>query len=137
MSVILLSVWQGFGYNMLVFSAALDGIPDSITDAAAIDGVGKIRRLFSIQLPMISPALFFGMTLTIITSFQVFAQAYVLTGGGPADSTNTMVLYLFRTGFIFHKLGYASTIAWGLFSMIMLVTALQFVGQKRWVHYDA
>jgi multiple sugar transport system permease protein len=135
-AVILMSVWQGFGYNMLVFSAGLDAIPQSLQEAASIDGAGPLRRFFSITLPMLSPSMFFAMIMTLITSFQVFVQPYVLTGGGPGITTETMVLNLYRQGFQQFDLGTASTIGWFLFMIIMLVTALQFLGQKRWVHYD-
>ena len=135
--VVVMSVWQGFGYNMLVFSAALDAVPSSLVEAATVDGAGPIRRYFTIVLPLLSPSVFFAVTMTLITSFQVFIQPYILTGGGPGVSTETLVMYLYRTGFEQFKLGAASATAWVLFLIIMAVTALQFVGQKRWVHYDS
>jgi multiple sugar transport system permease protein len=135
-AVVLLSIWQGFGYNMLVFSAALDGVPTSLTEAAAIDGAGTFARFFRIVLPLITPAIFFAVVLTLISSFQVFTQAYVLTGGGPGNATTTMVVYLYEQGFQFYKLGLASAVAWFLFLIILLITIFQFIGQKRWVHYD-
>ncbi|WP_232664183.1 carbohydrate ABC transporter permease [Pseudonocardia sp. TRM90224] len=135
-AVVLMSVWQGFGYNMLVFSAGLDAIPNQIQEAASIDGVGPFRRLWSVTLPMLSPSMFFAMIMTLITSFQVFAQPQIMTDGGPGIATETVVMHLYREGFIQYELGTASAIAWYLFLIIMLVTALQFVGQKRWVHYD-
>jgi multiple sugar transport system permease protein len=135
-AVILMSVWQGFGYNMLVFSAGLDAIPQSLHEAASIDGAGPLRRFWNVTLPMLSPSMFFAMIMTLITSFQVFVQPYALTNGGPGVATETMVLNLYRQGFQQFDLGTASTIGWFLFMIIMLVTALQFLGQKRWVHYD-
>jgi len=135
-AVVLLSIWQGFGYNMLVFSAALDGIPASLTESAAIDGAGPVSSFFRIVLPLLTPSVFFAVVLTLISSFQVFAQAFVLTGGGPGNSTTTMVLYLYQQGFQFFKLGLASAIAWVLFIFIMAITIFQFIGQKKWVHYD-
>lgn len=135
-AVVVMSVWQGFGYNMLVFSAALDAVPQSLIEAATVDGAGPIRRFFSVLLPMISPSMFFAATLTVITSFQVFVQPYILTGGGPGVSTETLVMYLYRTGFEQFQMGLASAVAWILFVVIMAVTALQFLGQRRWVHYD-
>lgn len=136
-AVVIMSVWQGFGYNMLVFSAGLDAIPESINEAASIDGVGPFRRLWNVTLPMLSPSMFFAMIMTLITSFQVFVQPYVLTGGGPGVATQTMVLYLYQRGFQFFELGLASAVAWLLFVIIMIVTAMQFIGQKRWVHYGS
>jgi multiple sugar transport system permease protein len=135
-AVVLLSIWQGFGYNMLVFSAALDNVPTSLTEAATIDGAGPSARFFRIVLPLITPSIFFAVVLTLISSFQVFTQAYVLTGGGPGNATTTMVLYLYEQGFQFYNLGLASAIAWVLFIIILVITIFQFIGQRRWVHYD-
>jgi multiple sugar transport system permease protein len=135
-AVVLLSIWQGFGYNMLVFSAALDNVPTSLTEAATIDGAGASARFFRIVLPLITPSIFFAVVLTLISSFQVFTQAYVLTGGGPGNATTTMVLYLYEQGFQFYNLGLASAIAWILFIIILVITIFQFIGQRRWVHYD-
>ena len=135
-AVVMLSIWQGFGYNMLVFSAALDAVPASLTEAAAIDGAGTVARFFRIVLPLITPSIFFAVVLTLISSFQVFTQAYVLTGGGPGNATTTMVVYLYEQGFQFYKMGLASAVAWVLFIIILVITIFQFIGQKRWVHYD-
>ena len=135
-AVVLLSIWQGFGYNMLVFSAALDNVPTSLTEAATIDGAGPSARFFRIVLPLITPSIFFAVVLTLISSFQVFTQAYVLTGGGPGNATTTMVVYLYEQGFQFYNLGLASAIAWILFIIILIITIFQFIGQRRWVHYD-
>jgi multiple sugar transport system permease protein len=135
-AVVMLSIWQGFGYNMLVFSAALDAVPASLTEAAAIDGAGTVARFFRIVLPLITPSIFFAVVLTLISSFQVFTQAYVLTGGGPGNATTTMVVYLYEQGFQFYKMGLASAVAWVLFIIILVITVFQFIGQKRWVHYD-
>jgi multiple sugar transport system permease protein len=135
-AVVMLSIWQGFGYNMLVFSAALDNVPTSLTEAATIDGAGPSARFFRIVLPLITPSIFFAVVLTLISSFQVFTQAYVLTGGGPGNATTTMVLYLYEQGFQFYKLGLASAIAWVLFIIILVITIFQFIGQRKWVHYD-
>jgi multiple sugar transport system permease protein len=135
-AVVLLSLWQGFGYNMLVFSAALDGVPTSLTEAATIDGASAAARFFRIRLPLITPSIFFAVVLTLISSFQVFTQAYVLTGGGPGNATTTMVVYLYEQGFQFFNLGVASAIAWILFLIILIITIFQFIGQRRWVNYD-
>ena len=88
------------------------------------------------MLPLLSPSMFFAVTMTLITSFQVFIQPYILTGGGPGVSTETLVMYLYRIGFEQFQMGLAAATAWVLFIIIMAVTALQFIGQKRWVHYD-
>jgi len=135
-AVVMLSIWQGFGYNMLVFSAALDAVPSSLTEQAAIDGASTTARFFRIVLPLLTPSIFFAVVLTLISSFQVFTQAYVLTGGGPGNTTTTMVLYLYEQGFRFFKLGLASAVAWVLFLIILVITVFQFIGQKKWVNYD-
>jgi multiple sugar transport system permease protein len=135
-SVVLMSVWQGFGYNMLVFSAGLDSINPNLYEAADIDGAGRLRQFWSITIPMLSPSMFFAAVMTLITSFQVFSQPYILTGGGPGVATQTMVMYMYQKGFQFYQLGMASAVSTVLLLIIVLVTALQFLGQKRWVHYD-
>ncbi len=134
--VVLMSVWQGFGYNMLVFAAGLEAIDRNLYEAAAIDGAGTLRRFWSITVPMLSPSMFFAAVMTLITSFQVFAQPYILTGGGPGNATQTTVMLMYQSGFQFFQLGTASAIATVLLLLIVLVTGLQFLGQRRWVHYD-
>jgi multiple sugar transport system permease protein len=134
-AMIVMSVWQGFGYNMLILSAGLQVIPRELYEAAAMDGASKPRRFWSVTLPLLTPFLFFALVMTLITSFQVFTQPYILTSGGPGVSTTTLVLYLYNNGFQFYKMGYASALAWILFVIIMVITAMQFVAQKRWVHY--
>jgi len=135
-AMILMSIWQGFGYNMLVFSAGLRSIPASLYEAAAIDGAKPWTRFWKITLPMLTPSIFFGMVMTFITSFQVFVQPYVLTAGGPGVSTTTVVYYLYNNGFQYFRMGYASAVGWVLFVVIMVATALQFGFQKRFVHYE-
>lgn len=135
-SVVIMSLWQGFGYNLMVFASALEAVPENLTEAASIDGAGSVRQFLSIKLPMISPAIFFGATMTIITSFQVFAQAWVLTAGGPAFSTTTMVMWLYQQGFQYHNLGSASAIGVVLFVAILAVSGIVFGLQKKVVHYE-
>lgn len=137
MSIVVMSVWQGFGYNMLIFSSALDAVPESLTEAAELDGAKPWTVFFRIKLPMISPSIFFATMMTLITSFQVFAQPFIMTKGGPGSSTSTIVLFIYNQGFQFHQLGMASAAAWVLFVIILGITAVQFLGQKKWVHYDA
>jgi multiple sugar transport system permease protein len=135
-AVILMSLWYGFGYNMLVFSAGLQAIPQHFYEAAAIDGARRWQRFWNITLPLLSPSLFFGIVLTLISSFQVFDQVYILTGGGPGADTTTLVLYTYQNGFTYFHMGYAATISTVLFILIMAVTLIQFVLQKKWVHYE-
>lgn len=135
-AVVLVSLWSGFGYNLLLFGAALESIPQQYIDAAAIDGASAWQRFWWIKLPLISPTLFFGIVLTAITSLQVFDQVYTLTRGGPGAATQTLGYKIYRDGFLSYHFGYASAIAWILFVIIMALTAVQLRLQRRWVHYD-
>ena len=136
-SLLMMSLWQGLGYNIVVLTAGLNGLNSSVLEAATIDGCNGVQRFFKVVFPMISPTVFFCTVMTVIGAFKVFAQPYFLTLGGPGEATNTIVLALYRNGFSFDKLGYASAMAWVLFVIVMTVTALQFAGQKKWVNYDA
>ncbi len=136
-SLIAMSLWQGIGYNIVVLAAGLNNINPSVMEAARIDGTNAWNRFWRVTFPMLSPSLFFASVMTVIGGFKVFTQPYMLTKGGPGDTTNTIVLYLYRAGFSYDRLGFASAMAWVLFVIIMVFTALQFVGQKKWVSYDA
>ena len=136
LSIVVMSVWAGMGYNMLVLTAALEQLPTAVIEAARIDGAVGFMMLRKVVLPLISPALFFAAVMTIIGSLQVFAQPQLLTGGGPGTSTLPLVMFIYETGFQFQDLGLAAAAAWLLFVLIIGVTALQFRAQKRWVHYE-
>lgn len=134
--VVVMSVWQGIGYNMLIFSAALEQLPDSVVEAARIDGASGLRMITRITIPMMSPSIFFATIMTMITSLQVFAQPQLLTGGGPGNATQPLVQFIYNQGFKFQDLGLAAAGAWILFAIIIVITAFQFGAQKRWVHYE-
>jgi len=136
LSIVVMSVWAGMGYNMLVLTAALEQLPTEVIEAARIDGAAGLKMLRKVVLPLISPALFFAAVMTIIGSLQVFAQPQLLTGGGPGTSTVPLVMFIYETGFKFQDLGLAAAAAWLLFVLIIGVTAVQFRAQKRWVHYE-
>jgi multiple sugar transport system permease protein len=136
LAIVAMSVWQGFGYNFLVFSTAIDQVPRELLEAAAIDGASGPQRFWRVTLPMITPSIFFATTLTLITSFQVFAQPFLLTKGGPGNATATMVLFVYNEGWRFLHMGLGAAAGWVLFVIIMVITAIQFLGQKRWVHYE-
>ena len=136
-SLVIMSLWQGLGYNIVVLTSGLNGINPSILEASELDGATGFRRFFQVVFPILSPTFFFCTVMTVIGAFKVFAQPFFLTKGGPGESTNTIVLALYRNGFSFDKLGYASALAWILFVIVMLLTALQFSQQKRWVNYDS
>lgn len=134
--VVVMSVWQGVGYNMLIFSAALEQLPESVMEAARIDGASGLRMQLSIVVPMISPSIFFATIMTMITALQVFVQPQLLTGGGPGNATQPLVQFIYNQGFKFQELGLAAAGAWILFALIIVITALQFGAQKKWVHYE-
>lgn len=135
-AIIFMSLWYSFGYNMLVFSSGIQAIPRHLYEAATLDGANKWHRFWHVTLPLLSPSTFFALVMTLITSFQVFDQAFILTGGGPGVSTTTLVLDIYQQGFVFFHMGYAASISTILFLLIMLVTVSQFILQKRWVHYE-
>ncbi|WP_286302358.1 carbohydrate ABC transporter permease [Microbacterium suwonense] len=105
-------------------------------EAAVIDGARGLRLTWSIMIPMISPAIFFATIMTMITSLQVFVQPQMLTGGGPGNATLPLVMWIYNQGFKFQDLGLAAAGAWILFALIIIITALQFGAQKKWVHYE-
>jgi multiple sugar transport system permease protein len=135
-TIVLLSAWQ-FGAPMVIFLAGLQQIPREVFDAAAVDGAGWWRRLWSITLPMLSPVLFFNLVLETIHAFQAFTQAFVVSGGrgGPADSTLFYTLYLYERGFTEFRMGYASAMAWVLLVAVALITAVLFRTSRYWVFY--
>jgi len=134
-SLILMSVWKGLGYNMMIWLAALQGIPEDLYEAARIDGASKWQQFKNITLPLLSPTTFLMLILGIIGSFQVFESSYVITNGGPANATLTIVLYLYSNAFEWLKMGYASAMAYILALIIFVLTLIQFKYQKKWVHY--
>ncbi|GAB4084618.1 sugar ABC transporter permease [Myceligenerans cantabricum] len=135
--MILLAVWQ-FGAPMVIFLAGLKQVPAELYEAASVDGAGPVRKFWNITLPMLSPVLFFNLLLETIHSFQIFASAFIISGGtgGPADSTNFYTLYLYTRGFVQFDMGYASAMAWVLVLVVGVVTAIMFRTSRMWVHYS-
>lgn len=133
---VLMSLWGAGGGRMVIFLAGLQAVPESLLEAATLDGAAPGRRFRSITLPLLSPVLFFNVVMGAIGAFQVFTQAYAMTGGGPNDASRFYALYLFQTAFEQFKLGKASAMAWVLFAILLIVTAIQFYAGKRWVHYE-
>jgi multiple sugar transport system permease protein len=134
-ALVLMSLWA-VGGTMILYLAALQDVPTSLYEVAQIDGAGPVRRFFAVTLPMISPVLFFTFVMGLIAAFQIFLQAYVMTLGGPGDSTMFYCLYLFNNGFLYFRLGYASAMAWILFLLVIVVTALVFKTTARFVYYE-
>ncbi|MDO9397610.1 MAG: sugar ABC transporter permease [Herbiconiux sp.] len=136
LSVIIVDVWRNIGFAMLIYVAALQEVPKELDEAAQIDGAGPITRFRRVTLPMISQAVFFNVTMTVIGAFQIFESIIVLTGGGPGDSTRSVVMYIAEKAFSDFQLGYASAISVTLFLIVLVVTLIQFRVRKAWVHFE-
>lgn len=135
-SISIVSIWQGLGFNMVILLAGLQTIPNEYREAASVDGAGRFRQFVSITLPLLSPTLFFVVIVSIINSFQVFDQAFVLTQGGPGLASHTLVYHLYELAFVDFTFGASSAAAVILFAIILTITLIQFRIQNRWVHYD-
>lgn len=136
-AVIIVAVWKQVGYNMVIFIAGLQAIPTNLYEAAAVDGADRWQRFRHITLPLLTPTTFFVLVVSIIGSLQVFDAVLVLTDGGPANATRTIVFHIWEQAFVFLEMGYAAAVAWILFLLIFLFTLLQWKLQDRWVHYEA
>lgn len=134
-SIIIASVWKDVGFIMVILLAGLQAIPAELEEAAVLDGAGWWRRLFSVTLPLLSPTTFFVLIISLIGGFQVFDQAYAMTEGGPNDATRTVVLEVYDLTFRYGQAGMASALSMLLFAVILTFTAVQLVGQRKWVHY--
>jgi multiple sugar transport system permease protein len=135
-AVIIMAVWRGLGYSMLIYLAGLQGIPDTYYEAASIDGAGAWAKFWHITVPLLSPTTFMLLILSLIGAFQVFEYTYVMTGGGPVYSTLTLVLHVYNNAFRNFQMGYASALAYVLFFILLGLTIIQFRLQRRWVHYE-
>lgn len=134
-AVIITSVWKSLGFNMLIFLAGLQAIPDSYYEAAEIDGAGWVHKFWYITLPLLSPTTFFVTVMAFIGSFQAFDAVFLMTQGGPARSTSVIVHYIYENAFRYFRMGYASAMAYVLFLMVFIVTLIQFRWQRKWVVY--
>ena len=135
MSVVIVALWKEIGYYMVMFLAGLQSIPSTYYEAASIDGASAARKFFSITIPLISPTTFFVMIISIIGSFQIFDLTTVLTAGGPSNSTNTLIMYVYQAGFRFFRMGYASALSTILFVIVLIFTIIQDKLSKKWVFY--
>lgn len=134
-AMILMSLW-GFGSPMVIYLAGLQGIPQHLYEAAKIDGAGAFQQFRYITIPQMTPIIFFNMVMSVIGTFQVFTSSFVMTNGGPANATLFYVLYLYREAFRSFRMGYASSLAWILFVIIMFFTLLQVKLSGKWVYYE-
>ena len=135
--VILTTVWKDIGFVAVIYLAGLQDIPENIREAAALDGAGPWQVFRFVTVPLLAPTTFFVTTISLISSFQVFDQVFVMTGGGPVGATTTMVQLIYKNAFSYSAMGYASAISWILFALIFSVTLIQNLMQKRWTRYDA
>lgn len=135
-SVVLLTLWKNSGFTMVVYLAALQGVPKELYDAAHVDGATAWQRFRNVTLPLISPTTFFLFLLQTIGAFQLFAEPFVMTRGGPAQSSMPVVQYIYDNAFRFTRMGKASAIAWFLFIFIFGFTLIQNIMQRRWVYYE-
>lgn len=132
-ALIIVSVWKNIGYNMVIFLAGLQAIPESINEACELDGATGIKRFFLVTFPLLSPTVFFVSIMTTISSFHVFDLIYLMTEGGPENSTTVMVYWLYKQAFEFFNIGKASAIAYVLFVIILSLTYIQWITRKKWV----
>ena len=135
-SFVLVSLWS-VGAQMLVFVAALQTLDPTLLEAARIDGAGRWRRLVHVILPQLSPVVLFNAITGTVAAFQIFAQPYVMTQGGPGDSSRFLALYVYETGFLHFDMGYASAIAWALCALLLGALGLLWFSTRRFVHYRA
>jgi multiple sugar transport system permease protein len=124
-AIIVMSIWKNFGFNMIIFVAGLQAIPERLYEAASLDGAGPWRQFRYVTLPMLAPTALFVAVMTMIGGFQLFAEPYVMTQGGPSNRTLSVVLLMFQEGFRFWNMGYAAAIAFVLFAILLAGTALQ------------
>ena len=136
LSLVIMSLWQ-VGGNVVIFLAALQGVPKDLLEAADIDGAGGVTKYFRITLPMISPAIFFQLVMGVVGALQVFNQAALMTDGGPQRATYFYVYFIYQEAFVNYNMGYASALAWLLFLIVLVITVflVRYVG--RTVYYEA
>lgn len=135
-ALIFIALW-GVGSPMVLYLSALRSVSSEYYEAADIDGAGPIRKFFNITLPLITPTILFNILTSLISAFQAIVLAFVLTGGGPANSTYFYSLHVYRNAFTHFKMGYASAMAWVMFVLIVLLTGLILKSSKYWVYYEA
>lgn len=134
-SLIIMSFWT-LGQPMIIFLAALQGVPVELHESASIDGAGAVRRFFSITLPFLTPSILFNLVLQVVNQFQAFTQAYIITDGGPLHATLFYVFYLYKQGFMDLDMGYASALSWVLFALLLVLAFVIIRTSRLWVFYQ-
>ena len=135
-AIVIASVWKDIGFVMIMLLAGLQGIPEVYYEAASIDGSNRWQQFRNITVPLLSPTIFFALIISLINSFQVFDQVWIMTEGGPAGATTVLVEQVVKNAFSYSRMGYASAISWVLFLLVFGATAIQTRMQNRWVHYE-
>lgn len=135
-TVVVIEVIKAVGLNTVIFLSALQGVPRELHEAAKLDGASSVQAFFKVTLPLISPTFFLVFIITVIGALKLFTPVYVLTGGGPAGATTTLIVYMFKQGFEFFEFGYASTIATVLFVLVLALTVAQWNLRRRLVFYE-
>ena len=135
-TVMIVTLWAGLGYDMMIYLAGLQGIPQDLYEAAQIDGATNSRMFWHITFPLLWPTTFFLLVTGIIGSFKAFALINVMTQGGPGTATTMLAFYVYRAGFVFYRMGYASAVAWVLMVLVFFITLLQIWGQRRIAEYQ-
>lgn len=133
--IVLLSIWQ-FGAEMIIFLAGLKQVPKTLYEASLVDGASKIKAFFHVTLPMLTPLIFFNLIMSTINAFMIFTQGYIITDGGPVNSTLFYILYLYRQGFEYFHMGFASALAVVFLFIVAVIAGLLFLTSKYWVHYE-
>ncbi|TQR47102.1 carbohydrate ABC transporter permease [Paenibacillus popilliae] len=134
-ALIVMGIW-GIGNTIIIYLSGLQGVPEELYEAAQLDGAGMLRRFINVTVPMISPTIFFNLIMGIIGGFQYFTQAFVMTNGGPLNSTLFYNLYLYNKAFLTYEMGYASALSWILFAIILILTLLVIRSSSMWVYYN-
>jgi multiple sugar transport system permease protein len=135
-TLIVINIWLTFGSQMVIYMAGIKGIPADLYEVAEIDGAGRLARFLNVTLPMLSPTIFLNLILGIIGAMQMFDVPYVMTQGGPSESTLTYMFYLYNTGWVELSMGLASALGWILFFIIMAITLLVLRSSQAWVYYE-
>ena len=135
-SAIAMSQWHSMGYTMMLFIVAIQGIPEDLYEAASIDGATKGRQFLSITIPLISPVIFYNLVTQLVQAFQEFNGPFIITNGGPRNATTLISVIVYNTAFKDYKVGMSSAMAWVMFVIVMILTIIAFVSQKKWVYYS-
>jgi len=134
-ALVVIALWRQSGYGMVIFLAGLQNIPRTYYEAAQVDGANRWQQFWYITLPLLTPTLFFSIVTALIDSFQVFDLVFVMTRGGPLNSTRTLVYNIYGDAFRYFHMGYATATSWVLFIIILAVTVVQWRAHRKWVHY--